>query len=240
MDREVADAVRRMTWLLFVRATQLDPMYVALAPMYLGLMSSGQKTLGEMVDELVALEAKHPDADQAVLDTLLTTHGDALGTLVMAAVGQGGAAGDRIDAVSRKMQQRARALAEAGRWDEVPFSGPDAAAVRLSMKALPADKALQVYDLWMRAERAASKERWAEAVQSMNEAANISAHLFETFVRRARYRFAAGERSGAANQRSLGPRWSAGAVPWSYGRVDRRLGRAVPAARLAQGRSLAR
>jgi tetratricopeptide (TPR) repeat protein len=199
------DVLHRLAWLMFSRAPQLDPRYMALSPMWLGFLSTGQRSFAELIDDLTKVEVANPGRETDSLERLLTTHGAALTDLLAAHVGQSGGAEARMQAMMDTMLAKTREHALAGRWESVPLPGPDAPAVRTALRALPVDKAVAIYDAWQRAEAAAQQEDWDKAIAETTEAARHSDHLFETFVRRARYRFASGDRiaAGADLERAL-------------------------------------
>lgn len=200
-----ADTLVRLAWLLFVRAPKVDPRYMALSPMWLGYLSTGQRHHGELLDELSKMELANPGAESESLDRLLTTHGEALAELLVTHVAQPGAAESRMRAMRDSMAAHAHAHAAAGRWESVPLPGPDAPAVRTALRALDPGRALAVYEAWQRADDAAQQESWTEAIEALTEAAGHADRLFETYVRRARLRFATGDRiaAGADLERAL-------------------------------------
>ncbi len=193
-EAPVADAIRRVAWLLFVRAPSLDGRYVAMAPMQLALLGAGQRTVGELVDELATLE---DGGDEGSLDVILTTHGEALARLVSASFSGASAADGRIAAMTAAMDDRARAAAEAGEWERVPLAGPDAARARGELARMDRTAALAVLDSWRLAEAAADKEDHEAALGAMATAIDAAPKLFENYVRRARYRFGSADRIGA-------------------------------------------
>jgi tetratricopeptide (TPR) repeat protein len=190
----LTDTVLRLAWLLFSRAPALDGSWVALGPMHLAFLGSGQRSLGDLVDELASLE-DGKDLETRSLDRLLTTHGEELQALVLASTARTGAA-DRIRDLQAKFRDQMRDAAENGRWAEVPLPGPDAPTARGALAALPDGVGARVLELWLDAEAAASGDDADGAMSRLDEAARLAPQVFETFVRRARVKMSKGDRVG--------------------------------------------
>lgn len=190
------DALQRLAWLLFVRAPEIDGRYVALAPMNVMYVAAGQRTPAELVDELIKLELSQP-GDAAPLDSLLAQHGEALAQRVASEVGRRGGSQDRIAAAAQRADAAAQSAVAEGRWDEVPIEGPDAPAIRAALRFLPAGRAETVYAAWQDAATAAEAERWSDAIAKADVAIAAAPDLFESYIRRARFRFGVGDRLGA-------------------------------------------
>lgn len=188
-----ADALVRLSYLMCQRAPSLDGRDVALSPVNRAFYQAGMRTLPEVVDELMKLE-EASGGPAAALDALLTTHGEALVGLVVTG---GDRVGERIEAETTAHATRQAGAADAGRWDEVQIEGPDAAIIRDLLRALPADTARAVHAAWGRATAAVEDERLPDARAALDEAIGLAPELFETWVRRARVRFAAEDRPGA-------------------------------------------
>lgn len=188
------EALLRLGWLLFKRAPSLDGRYVALGPMNVAFVAGGMRTPVELVDELAKLEAVSA-ADPAPLEHALTLHGEALVQLALS--GTSDLAGARLTEHAEVEEERRATAAEDGRWTDIPVEGPDADAVRAALRFLPPGVGQQVHGLWSAAATAVEEERLDDARSALDEAGKLAPDLFETWLRRARVRFAAGDRVGA-------------------------------------------
>lgn len=192
-DDDIRDAMFRMGWLLFVHASAVDGRYVALNHLNLGMLGSGQRSASDILDEIGALGA----GDTEALDRLLTTHGDDLATLVQGALVGSGGADDKIATLQKAFRDKMRNAAKAGRWREIPLPGPDAATARGALSALPRDTGVAVLEAWLDAEAATSAEALDDARHQLDTAIALAPAIFESYVRRARCRFASGDQTGA-------------------------------------------
>lgn len=208
-DAALADAIVRLGALLFVRAPRLDGRYVVLGPMQVGVLADGQRTPVDVVDELIRLETA-AGGDDAELDALLQTRGEALLQRTLAAVGDRAEAwmADRASQLDAQVDQ---AISE-GRWQDVPLDGPDAEVIRAALRFLPRDRAAAVVRHWRAADRALGAGEAATAMRELDAAAALVPDLFETWVRRARALLLEGDRvrAGADVERAIGLNAAAG------------------------------
>lgn len=187
------DAIRRLAWLVFARAPSLNPSWVAVGPMQLGMLGGGQLTVDELLDALIALEDAATDATG--LNTLHDASGEALDVL-LDDVASPDKAEDKLSDLVDSLRAKARAAVESGRWEDVPLSGPDAERVRAALAELPRNDAIDIYDAWLRAGAEAEQGKWDDAIAFMNRAIELEPNLFESYVRRARFRFGKNDRYG--------------------------------------------
>lgn len=187
---EVKDLLLRLTWLLFVRASSLDGRYMALAPMNLSFLSSGQRSWDELLDELGKLEHVNPEAETATLDDLLRTHGAQLVDMVHGGLSTPSGASERMAAMAAQVSDKINTAAEAGDWANVPIPGPDADLVREHLSGLATQSALQLLGAWGASERAQEADDVDGALASVNRAIELDPGMFESYVRRARMYFA--------------------------------------------------
>ncbi len=190
----VTDALVRLAWLLFVRAPQLDGRYVVLSPMQIGALADGTRAPAEVVDELAKLEQVSGDG-AADLDRVLSSHGKSLAALLVAELPS---SLDRVmgERAAQFEDQTAAAVRE-GRWDDVPFDGPDHAAIRAAIRFRPRDQSIAVVEAWRAAEAALEDEQPETALTLLDGACQAAPDLFECWVRRARVRLLQNDRVGA-------------------------------------------
>lgn len=181
------DLVMRLTWLLFLRAPKLDPLQIAFVPMHLERIREGREGWDEL---LGSIEAKEDAQTVGALDHVLTLHGDDLATWLGVQLSGGRRIRDRIDQAVEEMEDRARQAILEGRWNDVPAVGPDAARVRESLSRLEPRTAARVWALWQKGAEAAEAGKLRQAVVALEQAIEEAPDVFESYVRRASYRFA--------------------------------------------------